>query len=123
MQGSTFCKVLDIKREAEVVREDVIAEPCPVVEVKVQDAAAPAGTWGGPQRSDRVDTFPFRFEKTSPSRQREPGQPRLMAFWQPTQKFFGTLLLKGDEKDEVTVRLGPSGTITGRLMARANSRW
>lgn len=46
----------------------------------------------------------------------EPGKPRLMVFYELTKKLVGTLRLKGDEKEPVTVRLGQCGTIKGRLL-------
>src|SRR5262249_11847037 len=44
------------------------------------------------------------------------GSPRLMVFYEPTKKLFGTLALKGDEKEPATVTLGPGGSVTGRLL-------
>src|SRR5262249_56321579 len=46
----------------------------------------------------------------------QPGKPRLMVFYEPTRKLFGTLRLKGDEKGPLVVRLGPGGAVRGRLV-------
>src|SRR5262249_3823166 len=45
----------------------------------------------------------------------QPGKPRLLAFHQPSRRLLGTLRLKGDEKQAV-VKLGPAGTVKGRLV-------
>jgi hypothetical protein len=44
------------------------------------------------------------------------GKPRLMVFYEPTQKLIGKLALQGDEREPVTVTLGPGGAVKGRLV-------
>jgi hypothetical protein len=39
-----------------------------------------------------------------------------MVFHEPTRRLFGTLSLKGDEKESATVALGQGGAVMGRLI-------
>jgi hypothetical protein len=47
-----------------------------------------------------------------------PGKPRLIQFAHPEKKLAGFLVINGDEKGPLTVRLGPAGTIKGRLVTK-----
>ncbi len=46
----------------------------------------------------------------------DPDHPRQLLFVHLKQKLAGKLVLRGDEKDNVTVRLEPWGTLTGRVL-------
>ena len=39
-----------------------------------------------------------------------------MVFYEPAKQLVGTLKLQGDEKEPVTVRLGPPGKLKGRFL-------
>jgi RNA polymerase sigma factor (sigma-70 family) len=45
-----------------------------------------------------------------------PRKPRTLCFLHPEKKLAGALLVRGDEKEPLTVRLAPFGTVTGRLV-------
>jgi RNA polymerase sigma factor (sigma-70 family) len=49
-----------------------------------------------------------------------PGAPRRLYFYHDAERLVGTLLVKGNEKELLTVRLQPWGTITGRLVTDDN---
>jgi protocatechuate 3,4-dioxygenase beta subunit len=49
-----------------------------------------------------------------------PAAPRRLYFYHDAKQFVGTLLVKGNEKELLTVRLQPWGTITGRLVTDDN---
>ena len=111
-----FCKVLEIKPDAGVVRQDIIAEPCPVLKINVRDAEGrplPGAFAGGVRLQG---SLPSRFEKDIGFTQLEPGKPRLVVLWESTRKLIGTYTLRGDEKDELVVKLGESGSVKGRLL-------
>jgi hypothetical protein len=46
----------------------------------------------------------------------EQGQPRLLQFAHPEKSLAGFLVVKGNEKGPLRVKLGPAGTLTGRLV-------
>jgi protocatechuate 3,4-dioxygenase beta subunit len=46
----------------------------------------------------------------------ESGRPRLLQFAHPEKRLAGSLVIKGDEKGPLTIKLGPAGTLTGRLV-------
>jgi hypothetical protein len=43
----------------------------------------------------------------------DPPQPRQVVFYHPKRHLAGTLLVRGDEKEPLTVRLAPTGTVIG----------
>jgi RNA polymerase sigma factor (sigma-70 family) len=49
-----------------------------------------------------------------------PGAPRRLYFYRDGERLVGTVLVKGDEKEPLTVRLQPWGTVTGRLVTDDN---
>jgi RNA polymerase sigma factor (sigma-70 family) len=46
----------------------------------------------------------------------DPAHPRLLCFAQPQRKLAGSVVLRGDEKEPVVVKLEPWATISGRLL-------
>ena len=117
VQGN-FCKVLDIKPGTEVVNQDVVLELASTLPVKIRDAEGQpvAGAWvAGVGALDFLPAVKTEGD-TATIYHLEAGKPRLLAFYDPSKKLFGTLSLKGDEKDEVTVRLAAAAAITGRLL-------
>src|SRR5262249_4677918 len=63
---------------------------------------------GGWERPQRTGDFP----RTGV----DPGRPRLLEFAHKEKGLAGFLLVKGAEAQPLTVKLGPSGTLTGRLV-------
>jgi hypothetical protein len=116
--AGNFCKVLEIKADAKVVKQDIVLERASVLPVQIQDAdgkplrgvwAAGGGAedWGLPIQCD---------EATCSAYQLEAGKPRSMVFYHRERKLAGTLTLKGDEKPPVVVKLAPAGSVKGRLL-------
>jgi RNA polymerase sigma factor (sigma-70 family) len=46
----------------------------------------------------------------------EPGETRLLQFFHKEKQLSGSIVIKADQKEEPTVKLGPSGTLTGKLV-------
>ncbi len=46
----------------------------------------------------------------------DPGSPRTLAFHHKERKLYGTIELRGDEKERPSIKLKPMGSITGRLV-------
>jgi RNA polymerase sigma factor (sigma-70 family) len=116
LQGLTYA-VLEIPGGTATVEQDLVLEPAPALPVKIRTAdGKPAGSvlvtglgsqdWRGlaEVKADACAVYALD------------GKPRLLVFYEPTRKLFGTLTLKGDEKESVTVTLGPGGGIAGRLV-------
>ncbi|HTU91599.1 MAG TPA: carboxypeptidase-like regulatory domain-containing protein, partial [Gemmataceae bacterium] len=115
-----FCKVLEIKPDTKIVKQDIVLERASALPIGIQDAegkplpgvlVAGSGPWDwgpGPVISCA--------EAECTAYQLEAGKPRLMVFFHAQRRLTGTLALKGDEKAAVTVKLGPAGAIKGRLL-------
>jgi RNA polymerase sigma factor (sigma-70 family) len=116
VQG-TACKVLKVEAGISTIEQDLILEPATALPVKIRDADGKpvAGVlatgfgredmWG-PEEVKGDTTVAYHLE----------GKPRLMVFYEPTRKLFGTLALKGDETESVTAKLGPGGSVEGRAI-------
>jgi RNA polymerase sigma factor (sigma-70 family) len=117
IQGS-FCKVLEIEPGARLVKQDIVLERASALPVRVVDSAGRpvSGTWVtgiGPENWHR----PVRIAKdTCSAYHLQPGKARLLVFHDPVRKLFGVLRLKGDEKEKVVVKLGPAGSVKGRIV-------
>jgi RNA polymerase sigma factor (sigma-70 family) len=112
-----FCKVLDIKPGVAVVKQDILLECASAVTVAVQDADGRplSGVWvtGVSPRSYR----PLRMDlATCPVYHLEAGKPRLLVFHEPRRKLVAALTVRGDEKPPRIVKLGPAGSLKGRLL-------
>jgi hypothetical protein len=46
----------------------------------------------------------------------DPARPRLLCFAHPDRKLAGSVVVRGDEKEPVTVKLQPWATVSGRLL-------
>jgi hypothetical protein len=46
----------------------------------------------------------------------KPGEVRLLQFSHPEKRLAGSLVVRGDTKGPLTVKLGPAGTLTGRFV-------
>jgi hypothetical protein len=117
VQGNS-CKVLVLEPGAGVVKQDVVLEPAAALPVKIVDGAGRplGGTWVtgiSPQEWH----YPIKVAKDACSAYHlEPGKPRLLVFYEPGKKLMGLLRLKGDEKEPAVARLGPAGSVRGRLL-------
>ncbi|HEV3439683.1 MAG TPA: sigma factor-like helix-turn-helix DNA-binding protein, partial [Gemmata sp.] len=116
LQG-TACKVLEIKAGTATVEQDLIVEPATELLVKIRDAEGKPvnGVW-----ATGIGSYdwhrPVEVKGDTTSAYHLEGKPRLMVFYEPSRKLFGTLNLKGDEKDAVTVTLGTGGSVKGQVI-------
>jgi hypothetical protein len=113
-----FCKVLDIKPAAEIVKQDILLERASALPLTIQDAAGRPlpGVWVKGISSQRADPAVRIDNDACFVYHLEAGKPRLVAFYHLERKLAASLTLKGDEKAPVTVKLGPAGAIKGRLL-------
>jgi hypothetical protein len=117
IQGN-FCKVLEIKPDAKIVKQDIVLERVSVLPVRIQDAEGKPllGVWvAGNSPQHAYAAIPCEKAECS-AYQIEAGKPRLMVFYYPARKLAGTLTLMGDERAAATVKLAPIGALKGRLL-------
>ncbi|MFO0807836.1 MAG: sigma-70 family RNA polymerase sigma factor [Gemmataceae bacterium] len=117
VQG-VHCKVVVLEPGTKVATHDLVLEPARATTVKVQDADGKplVGVYAAPAtaRDDEV-TGPCRTDVCSVY-EVSPDKPRLVAFYEPTRKLAGTLVVRGDEAEPPAVKLRPTATVTGRLL-------
>jgi hypothetical protein len=118
LQG-VWNRVLEIEPGVAEVKQDIILERqkvLTVVQVRDADGRPVNVAWGA--ANGRDIWIPYgRIENGSCSVYGEPaGKPQLIVFYEPERKLAGTLKMKGDEKQPLVVKLGPTGTIKGRLL-------
>jgi hypothetical protein len=116
-----FCKVLAIEPGTALVKQDITIEPASTITVKIEDAQGRPLT--GVFVEERGRTYGLGQPIRSDSDRwvvcgvAESGQRRLI-FYEPSKKLFVALVLKGDEKEPVAVRLQPCGRIRGRVVGQ-----
>jgi RNA polymerase sigma factor (sigma-70 family) len=116
VHGKT-CKVLIVKPGTAVVHQDLFVERASARTVNIQDADGKplAHVWAVGLRADR--NGPVRLNGDScPAYALEANKPRLMVFYEPSKKLAGSLLLTANDKEPFAARLGPAGSIRGRLL-------
>jgi RNA polymerase sigma factor (sigma-70 family) len=117
LQGN-FCKVLEIKPGAAVVKQDIVLERRSVLRVKIQDGEGRplTGVWATGISPENYHAAHRLDSDSCSAYDVEAGKPRLLIFYEPNKKLAGSLTLKGDEKAPVAVKLGSMGSIEGRLL-------
>jgi hypothetical protein len=117
VQGN-YCKILDLKPGPATVEQDIVQEPGAALAVHIQDAQGHAVNGAlVTGMSHKEFERPITVETDSCAAYSiEPGKPRLMVFFQPTQRLGGSVTLKGDEPQPVTVKLSPPGSVKGSLI-------
>jgi RNA polymerase sigma factor (sigma-70 family) len=117
VQGN-HCKVLEIKPDAKIVEQDIVLERASVLAVTIQDADdKPLSVVWVAGNSPEDWHYPTQCDKSECSvYQLDSNKPRLVVFFHLARKLTGTLALKGDEKGSVAAKLGPAGSIKGRLL-------
>jgi hypothetical protein len=92
-------------------------EPAAALPVKIHgpDGKPVTGTWVTGISPDASDP-PIEVTGDSCAAYHLDGKLRLMGFYEPTRKLFGSIALKSNETEPVTVTLGPGGAVKGRLV-------
>lgn len=111
------CKVLDVAGDAKTVQCDLFVERGQTLKVRVQDAAGKPLT--GTTVAGLTATWPVVFplkEATCTVYALDPARPRTLVFYHAGKKLAAKLTVGGDEKEPVSVRLTPVGSVRGRLV-------
>jgi RNA polymerase sigma factor (sigma-70 family) len=122
--GAGFLKVhnavkwMDLAPDAGVVEQNLYLERGATAKVRIDDAQGSplAGTI-----VSGIDAMPAQHVQEAYVASEaectivalDPHQPRKVIFYHPKRRLAGTLLVRGDEKQPLTVRLTPTGTVTG----------
>jgi hypothetical protein len=108
---------VDVKEDGSEGTADLTVDPGKALTLKVQDAdgeplagALASGVSAMPRtvlalRDDACPVFAL-----------DPERPRQLVLLHPEKKLFGSVTLRGDEKEPPTVRLAPGATLSGRLL-------
>jgi RNA polymerase sigma factor (sigma-70 family) len=117
-------KVLELKPGVAEVNHDIVLEREKILaEVRIQDADGRplTGAWGATDNPKCcVHCLPYWWDRAESSDRSlwgdAGGKPVRIIFYQAERRLTGTLTLKGEEKQPVSVKLGPAAAIKGRLL-------
>jgi protocatechuate 3,4-dioxygenase beta subunit len=111
------CKVLDLAEDAGTAKCDLFLDRGRTLTVKVQDADGRplAGALVAGMTASWPITFPLR-DASCTVYALDPTEPRTVVIFHVERKLAGTLTVRGDEKEPLSVRLVPTGTLAGRLL-------
>jgi hypothetical protein len=113
-----WCKVLDTEPGTAIVHQDILLERESVRMVKIQDAQGRplVGVWATGLRPEKWHGAVRIKDDSCPVYALEAGKPRLMVFYERGRKLAGSRMLQADEKQPAAVKLGPTGSVAGRLL-------
>ena len=110
--------VIDPARDADTVRCDIVLDPGLTLRGTVIDAERRPLTGvrvAGLNGNGDWEYFPLPAAAFT-VRALRPGETRLLQFSHPEKRLAGSLVVRGDTRGPVTVRLVPAGTLTGRFV-------
>jgi hypothetical protein len=107
-------KRLDLAPDSSEVKRDLFVDRGRTLTLKIQDAegkplAGATVCVEGRMASQFKDAAGTLFAL-------DPKQPHLLVLLHPERKLAGVLTVRGDEKEPLTARLAPTGSLTGRLV-------
>lgn len=116
MSNENAVKVIEVKEDGST---DVVlyVDRGLTASVRVEDADGQplTGAWV----AGLADHWPYAYRlpgATAPVLALNPNRPRRLAAFHPEKNLGGTVLVRGDEKEPVALRLGPVGSVAGRLL-------
>jgi RNA polymerase sigma factor (sigma-70 family) len=111
------CKVLDVKDDGTAISCDLALDPGKTLTVHIQDpegkplpGAVVAGVSAQTLRTVRFQSGEGQIYVL------DPAKPRPVVFLHVSRKLAANVLLRGDEKEPVAIRLAPAGVVTGRVL-------
>jgi RNA polymerase sigma factor (sigma-70 family) len=110
------CKVVEISEKGETTVE-LFADRGKTATIHIHDNDGKPVS--GVIAAGITDHWPLTYglkESTATVYALDPGAPRRLSFLHRERKLAGTLTVRGDEKDPVTAKLGPVGTVTGNFV-------
>jgi RNA polymerase sigma factor (sigma-70 family) len=112
-------KVVDFAPDAETATCDLFLERGLTATVKIEDADGKplTGTTVAGVTASWPNTFSIQ-DATCTIFALDPKKPRRVLFFHAERKLAGSLMLRGDEKEPVVVRLGQTGSVMGHMLDR-----
>jgi protocatechuate 3,4-dioxygenase beta subunit len=111
------CKVVDLEEGVASTTCDLFVDPGKTITANVQDAEGkplPGAVVVGIAAFGKA-LLPLK-AATCRIYALDPAQPRQVVFLHPERNLAATVTVRGDEKEPLTVRLGPTGAVTGRVV-------
>jgi len=111
------CMVLDLAEDAGPIHRDVFLERGRMLTVHLEDPDGKplTGCQAGGMTDQPWPTFALK-EASCTVYALRANHPRQLAFVHPKRRLVGLLTLRGDEKEAITVRLAPTGSMMGRVL-------
>ncbi len=111
-------KCMDLAPDAGVVEQDLYLERGATAKVRIQDAEGKPLSGTIVSGIDAIPALHVQEAYVAPQAEStivalDPPQPRQVFFYHSQHRLAGTLTVRGDEKEPLTVRLAPTGTVTG----------
>jgi RNA polymerase sigma factor (sigma-70 family) len=112
-------KVLDLAPDAGTAKCDLFVERGTTQIIKIEDPEGKplTGTTVAGMTASGWDTFPIK-DSVCTVFALDSKKPRRVLFIHAERKLAGSLTLRGDEKEPPVVRLGPAGSVIGRVLDR-----
>ncbi len=117
LANSNACTVLDLSEDASALTRDLVVDRGRTLTIHLRDGDGKpvVGCLAGGLTATEADN-PALPEASCTVYALDPGRPRQVAFVQPERHLAGLATVRGDEKEPLTVRLLPTGVVTGRLL-------
>jgi len=112
-------KVVHLKEDGAEVKLDLFVERGKTAQVLVQDPDGKplAGVVASGMTAQWPTTFPLKAsDRPVTVYALDPAHPRRLIFLHREKKLGGTVMVRGDEKEPVAIKLAPLGSVTGRFL-------
>jgi hypothetical protein len=110
-------KVIDLAADADTATCDLFVDPGATQTVKIEDPEGKllAGTIVAGVTACNPNMIPIK-DAACTVFALDPSKPRRIHFFHDKRHLAGSLTLRGDEKEPPVVRLGPAGSVIGRIL-------
>ena len=119
MSDNNVVKIVDLKEDGGEVKIDLSVERGKTAQVLIQDADGKplAGVVAAGLTAQWPITYPLKTtDRPVTVYALDPAHPRRLVFLHREKKLGGTLMVRGDEKEPVVIKLTPLGSVTGRFL-------
>ncbi len=117
LEFANACKVLDVKEDGGAVTCDLMVDPGKMLTVNLEDPAGKPLTGAIAAGTSAMEIGALSLKSAAcPVYALDPRKPRQLVLLHPQRHLAAVVRLRGDEKDPLTVRLGPAAVLTGRLL-------
>jgi hypothetical protein len=119
LNHNNACKVVDVKEDAGTVSCDLTVDPGKTLSIHLQDPDGRPLTGAMASGVNELGGVVVPLETAACTAYAlDPDRPRQLWFLHPGRKLAGVVTVRGDEMEAPTVRLAPTGTVSGRALDR-----